>query len=428
MTRALAATGLRGTCRMPGDKSISHRAAILASLAGGTSHIRGFAGAGDCASTLRVLGQLGVPVWTEGSTVMVEGRGVERFTAPNGPLDCGRSGTTMRLMAGVLAGAAFDTELTGEPQLLARPMERVAAPLRLMGAGVDLTPEGRPPIRLHSLAQLRAIDYELPVASAQVKSAVLLAGLRTIGSTSLIERQPSRDHTERLLSAAGATITVSQAGDLREVSLSPGPLRTLDLDVPGDVSSAAFVIAAAVVIPGSEVTILDVGLNATRTGFIRVLQRMGADIQVEVISEEVEPSGHVTVRHAELHATAIEPAEVPLLIDELPLIGLVATRGEGVTTVTGAQELRVKESDRLTGLVDGLRALGADADELPDGFVVRGPSGLTGGSVDEQGDHRLAMTFGLAALIADGRVEVVGAESIGDSFPGFFETLDQLAP
>jgi 3-phosphoshikimate 1-carboxyvinyltransferase len=230
------------------------------------------------------------------------------------------------------------------------------------------------------------------------------------------------------LSAAGATITVSQAGDLREVSLSPGPLRTLDLDVPGDVSSAAFVIAAAVVIPGSEVTILDVGLNATRTGFIRVLQRMGADIQVEVISEEVEPSGHVTVRHAELHATAIEPAEVPLLIDELPLIGLVATRGEGVTTVTGAQELRVKESDRLTGLVDGLRALGADADELPDGFVVRGPSGLTGGSVDEQGDHRLAMTFGLAALIADGRVEVVGAESIGDSFPGFFETLDQLAP
>jgi 3-phosphoshikimate 1-carboxyvinyltransferase len=421
-------TGLRGTCRMPGDKSISHRAALLAALAGGASHIRGFAEAGDCASTLRVLAQLGVPITAAGSTVAVDGRGVERFREPNGPLDCGRSGTTMRLLAGILAGASFDTELTGDGQLLARPMERVAAPLRLMGARVELSPEGRPPMRLHPPAELRGIDYELPVASAQVKSAVLLAGLRANGSTSVIERLPSRDHTERMLAAMGARITVSQSGDLREVSVvGLGALHPFDLDVPGDLSSAAFVIAAAAMVPGSAVTIQNVGLNATRMGFVRVLQSMGADVQVDVISDQVEPAGHITVRYAPLQGASVEGAQIPLLIDELPLIGLVATRADGTTTVTGAQELRVKESDRIAGLVQGLRALGADADELADGFVVNGPTTLTGGEVDARDDHRLGMMFSVAALVAGGEVKVLGAESIGDSFPGFFTTMRSLA-
>lgn len=412
---------LRGAVRVPGDKSISHRAAILAAVARGESRIEGFSTAGDCRATIAVLRALGVALQEEGDVVRVSGRGPEGLRAPAEALHCGRSGTTMRLTAGVLAGCPFRATLGGDRQLLLRPMDRVAAPLRLMGATVETTPGGLPPITIEGGA-LTGIRYALPVASAQVKSALLLAGLSASDRTEVVEPAPSRDHTERLLAWLGAPIERDGA----RIAIRAGTLDAFRLRVPGDLSSAAPLLAAAAMRPGSEVTIRSVGLNPTRAGFLQALRRMGADIEVDTMETDPEPVGTIRLRHAPLHGISIGPEEVPALVDELPILGVVGAVADGTTTVRGAGELRVKESDRIAGLVAGLRGLGAEADELPDGFRVRGSPRLRGGTCDAIGDHRLSMAFAAAASAAEGPVRVLGPDTVADSFPGFWETLGGL--
>jgi 3-phosphoshikimate 1-carboxyvinyltransferase len=404
---------------------VSHRAAFLAAMAHGRSVIRGFSPAGDCQATLDVLASLGVRVERAGSTVFVSGRGPEAFVQPDEPLDCVRSGSTMRLAAGVLAGPELRTVLTGHPQLLARPMERVAEPLRLMGAHIELSEDGCAPMTIVG-GGLHGHDYRLPVPSAQVKSAVLLAGLQANGATTVTEPIPSRDHTERLLSLLGAAVFAVTRDGVRRVMVRRMELPAFDVRVAGDLSSAAALVAAATVVPNSELVVDDVGLNPTRTGFLRVLRRMGADLVEEPSELGPEPAGRLVVRPAPLVGTSVDAVEVPMLIDELPLLGVIATQADGVTRVTGAAELRVKESDRIEGLVTGLRTLGANAEETEDGFVVEGPTELAGGLVDSRSDHRLAMAFSVAGLVAKDRVRVDGMDMVGDSFPGFAELLGSL--
>jgi len=424
---ASSTRGLHGTCRVPGDKSISHRAALLGSLAPGPSVITGFSPAGDCRSTLAALRRLGAEITVVGDLVEV-GAGLARASrGVCAEVDCGRSGTTMRLLAGIVASTGGEFLLTGHPQLLRRPMGRVAEPLRAMGAVVELADGGVPPMHIRGAA-LGGITYTPAVASAQVKSAILLAGLSAVGATTVVEAVATRDHTERLLAGMGARISVDRRGPSCQVRLEPGPLTPLHMRVPGDASSAAVIAAAAALVPGSDVLLAGVSANATRTGFLRVLEAMGA--QVETIRQgcdgQVEPVADFRIKHRPLNAVRIGAEEVPFIIDELPLVGLLATQATGTTEVVGAQELRVKESDRIRGLVEGLRRLGADAEELPDGFVVRGRAALRGGVCDSMLDHRLAMTFSLAGLIAEGPVEVSGLEFVDDSFPGFLECLGAL--
>ncbi len=418
---------LSGVRRVPGDKSISHRAAILGALADGPSEVRGFSPAGDCTGTLRALAALGCPIERHhGGDILVQGP-LDPSARDVGRVDCGRAGTAMRLLAGLVASFPISARLTGDPQLLTRPMRRVAEPLRSMGARVGLADGDHPPIHVTG-GRLRGIDYELPVASAQVKSAILIAALRADGETTVREPWRSRDHTERMLGAMGADLQAKDGW----VRIEPSTLRPVDVTMPGDPSSAAFLWAAGAMVPGSDVTVEAVGLNPTRTGFLDVLRAMGADVEVAQTGEEAgEPVGRVRVRHAGLSATSVEPAAVPSLIDELPLVGLLATQAEGTTEVRGAEELRVKESDRITGLVEGLRMLGADAEALSDGFIVRGPVRLHGGEVDGLRDHRLAMTFAVAGLVVSDPVadpvRVEGLAFASDSFPGFADTLRSLA-
>ncbi|MDQ4005761.1 MAG: 3-phosphoshikimate 1-carboxyvinyltransferase [Actinomycetota bacterium] len=415
---------LRGRVRVPGDKSVAHRAAIVGAIARGATEIRAYPESADAEATLSVLSAVGIPVRRTGVGVRIEGRGWDGFRAPRAPVSCMRSGTTMRLMAGVLAAAGSRATLTGDPQLLARPMERVADPLRVMGARIT-TEDGRPPIEIEPAA-LRGVRYELPVASAQVKSAILLAGLRAAGETTVVERLPTRDHTERLLSWLDARISIG-AEVPRSISIRPSELAAFELEVPGDPSSAAPILAAAALIPGSEVVLDGVGLNPSRTAFAALLSTMGARIDLEENhTAGPEPVGRIVARHGALRAASIGADEVPALIDELPLVGVVAAFAEGVTEVRGAGELRVKESDRIRGLVENLRLLGVDAEEVRDGFVVRGPSRPRGGGADARGDHRLAMALAVLGLAAEGPVSVAGMDSVDDSFPGFLDTLDGL--
>jgi 3-phosphoshikimate 1-carboxyvinyltransferase len=415
---------LAGTVRVPGDKSICHRMALLASVARGRSVLGGFSRARDCEATVSVIRALGVRVEREGDALVIEGAGWRGLRPGTEALDCGRSGTTLRLACGVLSGSPLDVTLTGDSQVRLRPVERVAIPLRRMGADIETT-RGRPPLRLRG-GSLTAIDYSLPVPSAQVKSAVLLAGLRADGTTAVIEPMPSRDHTERLLAWLGLPIEVEE-GPVREISIRRADVPAFEATAPGDVSAAAPLLSAAAIVPGSAVTVEDVGLNPTRTAFLNVLARMGAQVDIEPAGNSgAEPAGAVTVRHERLRAVEIRPRDVPMLIDELPLIGVLGANAKGVTVVRGASELRVKESDRIAGLVSGLRAFGADAEELPDGFAVAGPSPLHGGAVDARGDHRLAMAFALAALGATGPATIDGFDSVADSFPTFVETLEAL--
>jgi 3-phosphoshikimate 1-carboxyvinyltransferase len=419
---------LTGSCHVPGDKSISHRAAILAMLASGTSWISGFSKAGDCASTLAAISTLGAEVHRRGDELVVEGRNDSGASLPR-PLvvDCGRSGTTMRLLAGVVAALPSEVHLTGHVQLLARPMERVAVPLRLMGATVGTAVGGRPPLTVRG-GDLHGICFQSPIASAQVKSAVLLAGLSAAGETEVLEVVPTRDHTERMLAAMGAAITVTREGKGTRVVVRPSLLHPVRVAVPGDASSAAVIAAAAALVPGSDVRIESVLGNPTRAGLLDVLRRMGAVVEVipGTQSEAAEPAVSWRVRQAPLGATSVAAKEVPLLVDELPLVGLLATQATGTTVVRGAAELRVKESDRIRGLVEGLEALGADVEELADGFAVTGPTPLHGGVCDSLTDHRLAMTFALAGLIASEPVTVLGMEFVEDSFPGFEACLGSL--
>ena len=419
------AVSLRGDLAVPGDKSISHRALMLGAIAEGETEIRGFGRSADTLSTAAAIAALGPTVEDESDVIRVGGVGMRGLVASPGPIDCGNAGTLIRLLAGILAGQRGRFELAGDESLSCRPLERIAEPLRLMGARIETT-DGHAPLRVEG-GELRAISYELPVASAQIKSCVLLAGLyAAAGPTTVVEPSPSRDHTERMLAAAGARIERRPSG----ASVWPTErLRPLSLDVPGDFSSAAPFLAAATLLPGSEVRLHGIGVNPTRTGFLRVLERMGARISVYKRREAGgEPVADLEVAASELVATQIGAEEVPLLIDELPLFALCAAHAHGESTVRGAQELRVKESDRIESVTNALRAAGARITSTYDGFRVRGvPSRPQGGGVVESGgDHRIAMLAALAGLLSREGIEVRGAECVGVSFPGFFDVLDSL--
>jgi 3-phosphoshikimate 1-carboxyvinyltransferase len=425
--RVEPAAALVGDVAVPGTKSISHRALLLGAIAEGESEIRNFGRAGDTESTIGALRALGVAVDEPGEdAVRVHGVGLRGLAQPDGPVDCGNAGTLMRLVAGILAGQRGTFTLAGDESLSSRPMERIAVPLRQMGAGVE-TIDGHPPVTVHGGRRLRPISYELPVASAQVKSCVLLAGLYAgDGPTVVVERgAQTRDHTERMLAMMGARV---QAGP-RQASVWPAArLAPVSLEVPGDFSSAAPLIVAATLLSGSELRIHGVNLNPTRTGLLDVLERMGA--RVAVFNRRTlagEPAGDLEVRAAELTATSIVPAEVPALIDELPLFALAAGMAHGDSSVEGARELRAKESDRIEGVTTSLKALGIRASAREDGFGVRGVATRPkGGGMDSEGDHRLAMLGAVAGLVSREGVEIRGAEAVSISFPGFFDLLDSV--
>ncbi len=417
---------LAGHIALPGDKSVSHRCLLVGALTEGTTEIQGFGRSDDTESTLAAVRALGAGVEErEVDALTVSGVGLRGLVAPAEPIDCGNAGTLMRLLTGLLVGQRGRFELTGDPSLLSRPMERVAEPLRRMGASIE-TREGRAPIVIEG-RPLRAIDYRLPVASAQVKSAVLLAGLLTEGGrTTVVEPQPTRDHTELLLAQAGALIVS------RPTSASVEAAQRLSLpevEIPGDFSSAAPFIVAATLLAGSELTIHGVGLNPRRTGLLSVLERMGARIAVYNRRRAGgELIGDLDVRSAELVGTSVTAREVPLLVDELPLFALAAACARGESVVSGAAELRVKESDRLERVTSSLRALGVRIEERDDGFRVRGvPARPRGGTVDAGGDHRIAMLGAIAGVVSGDGVEVVGAETVAISFPEFFRLLDGVA-
>lgn len=412
---------LRGRVRVPGDKSISHRAAIIGALAAGDTRVRGFLRADDCLRTVDCLRMLGVTIGEAEDGLLISGSS-GRLTAPARVLDAGNSGTTMRLLSGVLAGQAFAAEIDGDASLRRRPMDRVADPLTLMGAAV-LAREGRyPPLRITG-GRLRGISYALPVPSAQVKSAVLLAGLLAEGDTEVLEPVATRDHTERMLAQFG--VPVRREG--RRVVLSPAIPRGGAVEVPGDISSAAFLLAGAAAMEGADLSVEAVGLNPTRTGVLDVLQAMGAEVWIDAAVPDAveEPAGTIRVRGRRLRGTVIEGAMIPRVIDELPVLCAAAAVAEGRTVIRDAAELRVKESDRIGAVAGGLRALGVMVAERPDGLEIEGGR-LRGGTVDAGGDHRLAMAFAVAGLLADGPVTVRGAEAVSVSFPGFFETLRAL--
>jgi 3-phosphoshikimate 1-carboxyvinyltransferase len=410
----------RGRFDLRGDKSLSHRLAILGALANGTSRLSNFASAADCASTLDCLEALGVGIERRGPAVTIEGRGPEAWRAASGPLDAGNSGSTIRMLAGALAGRPFRSTLTGDASLLRRPVERVAAPLRAMGARVETT-SGRPPMTIEG-GSLRGIRCELPVASAQVKTALLLAGLAAEGRTTVIEPARSRDHTERLLPLFGAAVERDGLG----VSVEGGArLVARDVHVPGDVSSAAFLVLPALILPDSEVRVEGVLLNPLRTAFLDVLKEMGADIEIVVETTEPEPQGSIVARSSPLRGVVVPPDLVPGLIDELPALAVAGAFAQGALHVSGAAELRVKESDRIAALAEGLRALGARVEERPDGFVVHGGGALRGARVRSHGDHRIAMALAVAALAAGGETFVEGAGCASVSFPEFFSLLER---
>ena len=430
-----SAAPLHGRIRVPGDKSISHRALLLGALADGASQIRGFLPCGDCQATLSAIQALGVRVEVhDATTLTVHGRGLRGLRPPDAPLDCARSGTTMRLLAGILAGQPFASTLTGAGQLLRRPMRRVVAPLRRMGAAIADT-DAHAPLSIRGQGTLRGVTHDLAVASAQVKSAILLAGLYAHGPTVVRQPGPARDHTERMLEAMGAEIASSQKNAPRNdrfgvaaIRLSPSPvLAPLDLCIPGDLSSAAFPLLAAALVPGSAVTIDGVGVNPTRTGLLDVLRDMGADVTLTPQPEQGnEPVASLTVRAAPLHGVTVHGERVVRMIDEFPILAVAATQAHGTTVVRDAAELRVKETDRIATVAGALRAMGAQIDVQPDGFVIHGPTALHGARVDSHGDHRLAMALVVAGMVASGETVVRGTDCIADSFPGFFEVMKAL--
>ena len=414
---------VHGRLRVPGDKSISHRYALLAALADGHSRIQGYAPGADCQSTLACLRRLGIETAEDTGAVVVLGRGFGQLRSTVDALDAGNSGTTMRLLAGILAGHRFSSTLVGDSSLSCRPMRRVIAPLELMGARIEAV-DGHAPLRVHGTT-LHAIAHAPEVPSAQIKSAVLLAGLLANGVTSVTEPAQTRDHTERALEAFGASVGRCDAAS---ITIAGGQrLSPQRVSIPGDFSSAAFWLVAAAAFPGSRVEITDLGLNPTRIALLAVLRRFGARVQVEVTDTEAgEPRGTVVVEGDRTGTVDISPVEVPGLIDELPAIGALAAGG-GEVTVRGAAELRVKESDRIAVLVAGFRSLGLQAEERPDGFAARCPAaGLSGGVADAHGDHRMAMAFAIAALAARSRSTIAGADAVAISYPGFFETLNRL--
>ncbi|HDS1596814.1 TPA: 3-phosphoshikimate 1-carboxyvinyltransferase [Stenotrophomonas maltophilia] len=409
---------LQGSLTIPGDKSVSHRSVMFAALADGTSHIEGFLEGEDTRATARIFSQLGVRIETPSpSQRVVHGVGIDGLKAPDAPLDCGNAGTGMRLLAGLLAGQSFDCTLIGDESLSGRPMRRVTGPLSQMGARIDTQDDGTPPLHVHGGQTLHGIDFASPVASAQVKSAVLLAGLYAQGETCVTEPHPTRDYTERMLSAFGVDIAFSPG----KARLRGGQrLRATDIVVPADFSSAAFYLVAASIIPGSELRLKQVGLNPRRTGLLHALRLMGADITEENPAEQGgEPVADLVVRYAPLKGARIPETLVPDMIDEFPALFVAAAAAEGQTVVSGAAELRVKESDRLAAMATGLRALGMQVDETEDGATLHGGVRLGSGTIESHGDHRIAMAFAIAGQISDGEVRINDIANVATSFPDF---------
>lgn len=413
---------LRGQLRLPGDKSISHRALILGAIAQGVSQVRNFLPSNDCLATLECVKALGVDTQRSGDHLLIQGVGLGGLRKPEATLNCQGSATTMRLLAGLLAGQPFPSTLDGNSSLRKRPMRRIIEPLQRMGASVVSEDGELPPLAFRG-GKLQAIDYQPPVASAQVKSAILLAGLYGEGRTIVREPVPTRDHTERLLHLMGADIESSEG----YITIHSSPLRAAELSLPGDISSAAFLIVAASLLSGSEITLSKVGVNPTRTGLLETLKRMGAQIEMENMGQEGnEPVADLIVKSAGLRGVDVGGGIIPRLIDELPILAVAATQAEGVTTMRDASELRVKESNRITTIVTELRKMGAQIEDRADGFIVEGPTRLHGARLASHGDHRLAMSLAVAALVAEGESFIAGGDCAADSFPRFEETLKVL--
>jgi 3-phosphoshikimate 1-carboxyvinyltransferase len=411
------ARGLHGTVRVPGDKSISHRALILGAIASGESTLEGLSTGADVKSTASCLRALGIEI----GDARVRGRGVRGLRAPAGPLDCGNSGTTMRLLSGLLAAQEFESELTGDESLSRRPMDRVLKPLSEMGARASW-----PPLRVGGDPRLRGIEYRPPVPSAQVKSAILLAGLYAEGVTTVVESVRTRDHTEVMLGAMGATVTTDGVRVSVECAEHLNPLH---IQVPGDFSAAAFWIVAGGLVAGSDIRLLGVGVNPTRTAFAELLTSVGFHVdRSNARFEAREPVADLRVRPAShMRPLRVEHAQAAEMIDELPVLAVAATQMPGTSVISGAAELRVKESDRLYAMEEGLRAMGADITASEDGWVINGPRYLEGARVNSAGDHRVAMALAIAGLMADGKTEIDGAECVDISYPGFFDDLEALA-
>lgn len=408
-----------GHMRVPGDKSISHRTLMLGGIADGKTEVTGFLASADCLATLEAFRAMGVQVDRRGETSLtVHGRGLHGLQAPGTVLDMGNAGTAIRLSMGLLAGQRFESTLSGDASLRSRPMERVAKPLRLMGADISTT-DGKPPVTVRPAVRLAGIDYALPVASAQVKSAILMAGLYAEGITTVTEPAPTRDHTERMLRGFGVAIETSGA----RIRLSGQQnLAGTKIDVPGDISSAAFFLVAGCLAGVEEFVIENVGVNPTRTGVIDILKLMGADIHLHArASQGAEPVADIEIRRSALRGIHVPESLVPLAIDELPVLFVAAAAASGETVFTGAAELRVKESDRLAVMAEGLSRLGIENELAPDGIRIQGGRRFRGGEVDSHGDHRIAMAFTIASLHSDGEITVRDVENVGTSFPGFVE-------
>ena len=413
---------IKGEIHVPGDKSISHRAIMLSSLAMGESKIKGFLGSADCLATVECFQKLGIEIGIKENSVRVIGKGLKGLSQPQGILDVGNSGTTIRLLTGILSGQSFSSEITGDKSIKLRPMRRIVDPLRAMGAKVEGDVKGDniyAPLKI-SGSKLRPIRYELPVASAQVKSAILLAGLFAEGETEVVERNQARDHTERMLEYLGADIKGARIRGLKDFDGA-------EIDIPGDLSSASFFMAAALLVPGSELLIRDVGVNPTRTGILEIFHRMGAKIEVkdeEIISGE--PRANICVLSSKLCALSFGGEIIPRIIDEIPIIAVAATQAEGVTEISGARELRIKESDRIKTISTELKKMGAKIEEKEDGMIITGPVKLKGAKVKSYGDHRVAMSLAIAGLIAEGETVIEDMECIETSFPGFGKILRSI--
>lgn len=419
---------LRGTLTVSGDKSISHRAVMLGSLATGTTEIEGFLPGEDCLSTIRCFRSMGVQIEQNGSSVKVFGRGLRELTAPAGILDCGNSGTTTRLLSGVLAAQHFNSVLSGDASIQRRPMKRIMIPLRAMGADItSVSGNDCAPLSVHG-KQLYGIHFNSPIASAQVKSAVLLAGLYASGQTTVTEPALSRDHTERMLRSFGAKVLTGNFEDRPSVTVTETQnLYGTEISVPGDISSAAFFLVGASIVPGSEVVLRNVGINPTRDGVISALRAMGAKIEVlEVRNEDSEPAADLLVRYAPLHGTEIGGALIPRLIDELPVLAAAAAVAKGRTVIRDAAELKVKESNRIRTMAEGLSRLGAKVEETEDGLIIDGGAALHGGAVESYSDHRIAMSFAILSLVTDGEVRISDPDCVNISAPTFYEDLKSL--
>lgn len=418
------AKGLRGSLRVPGDKSISHRSIIFGSLAKGVTKVHDILRGEDVLSTMQVFQEMGVQIEDKGDLVEIHGCGFDGLQEPQRPLDMGNSGTSMRLIAGVLAGQNFSAQMVGDDSLSKRPMDRISLPLRQMGVEIaGQTERDLPPLTIHGNPSLKPIQYQLPIASAQVKSALIFAALQAQGESLIIEKDLTRNHTEDMLLQFGGQLKV----DGKEIRVAgKQELQAQEVVVPGDISSAAFWLVAGLVVPNSKITLTNVGINETRTGILDVIQAMGGKLSVSEV-DEVAKSATITVESSELHGTEIGGELIPRLIDELPIIALLATQAEGQTLIRDAEELKVKETDRIQVVADALNSMGADIQPTADGMIIQGKTPLKGASVHTYGDHRIGMMTAIAALLVkDGNVELERAEAINTSYPDFFAHLEGL--